>query len=193
MIASSPERSKTSMFCRASTPRLVHHPGVHVERAATLLPDGDIDVGAIASYDPGGGAIRVRKNTVPMTQPLNTQGVPRLPERLDPRSNARFRVRAGRREMRGVSASRSSIFMSLRMPKFRASAEKTGALGQAEHANNPAQAAAVGKKPLKTNPTQDVISGNEPGGDAVRAERGRLPPEDRSARRRGRRPRRRSS
>src|SRR5688500_4901533 len=41
--------------------RLFHHPGVNVERAATLLLARDVDVGPVSGYDAGRGAVCVGK------------------------------------------------------------------------------------------------------------------------------------
>ena len=42
--------------------RLFHHAGVNMERAAALLLDRDVDVGAVSGHDAGRGAVRVGKD-----------------------------------------------------------------------------------------------------------------------------------
>src|SRR3954451_2263044 len=44
-------------------PRLLHHPGVNVECAATLLFERNVDVGAVSGYDTSRSAVGVGKDS----------------------------------------------------------------------------------------------------------------------------------
>ena len=59
MIGSSPDRFEGVDVLPGQHARLVHHAGVDVERAAALLADRDVDVGAVAGHDAGRGAVGV--------------------------------------------------------------------------------------------------------------------------------------